>query len=339
MTSQKQIEANRKNSLKSTGPNTTAGKAAVSQNATRHGLRSQQIVIQGENQNEFDDFRNLLIAQLLPDNPLETLLVDRIAAGFWRLRRAGRIEAQIFDEMRDTLLIEQKKAPDRYRLITINEDKIGLPSPSPFKSFKEAKSAWDKTPDGIDYAEGRSLPDQSPSDSFSQFLKDSQVPPSEFSETRKTDIQAAILTAKKKFENDPEIQTKLTELQASYKTISQHPFTLLQIPALRQALQDIRRLVSDSDNITKKYGLALDDAINDMVYMEASIDRQLQPNLGQALSFDLKSSNVLSKFVRYETQIERSTMKALHELQRLQAMRLNRETSSPACLDVNISCD
>jgi len=56
MTSQKQIEANRRNALKSTGPKTLDGKAIVSQNATTHGLRARHTVIDGESQTEFDEF-------------------------------------------------------------------------------------------------------------------------------------------------------------------------------------------------------------------------------------------------------------------------------------------
>lgn len=48
MTSQKQLEANRQNALRSTGPRTADGRAAVSQNAVRHGLRAQRVVIEGE---------------------------------------------------------------------------------------------------------------------------------------------------------------------------------------------------------------------------------------------------------------------------------------------------
>jgi hypothetical protein len=41
MASQRQIAANRKNALKSTGPRTSTGKRRASANAYRHGLSSQ----------------------------------------------------------------------------------------------------------------------------------------------------------------------------------------------------------------------------------------------------------------------------------------------------------
>jgi hypothetical protein len=50
MTSDKQARANRRNALKSTGPNTPEGKAAVRHNALRHGLGSSDILLPGEDE-------------------------------------------------------------------------------------------------------------------------------------------------------------------------------------------------------------------------------------------------------------------------------------------------
>jgi hypothetical protein len=44
MTSSKQIEANRRNALKSTGPRTEAGKQVSRCNAMRHGLAAQTVI-------------------------------------------------------------------------------------------------------------------------------------------------------------------------------------------------------------------------------------------------------------------------------------------------------
>ena len=48
MTSDKQIEANRRNARKSTGPRTQEGKARVGNNAVKHGLLSQDVLVPGE---------------------------------------------------------------------------------------------------------------------------------------------------------------------------------------------------------------------------------------------------------------------------------------------------
>jgi len=50
MSSDKQVQANRRNALKSTGPRTPEGKAAVRQNALRHGLLSKETLLPGEDQ-------------------------------------------------------------------------------------------------------------------------------------------------------------------------------------------------------------------------------------------------------------------------------------------------
>ena len=108
-TSKKQLAANQQNSLKSTGPRTASGKSIASQNAVSHGLRAQHIVIAGESQDEYNDFRKVLIARMLPADPLEELLVDRIAASSWRLRRSELIEAQIYDNLREDMITARRE--------------------------------------------------------------------------------------------------------------------------------------------------------------------------------------------------------------------------------------
>jgi hypothetical protein len=96
MTSEKKAQSNRRNALKSTGPKTPEGKAAVRLNALRHGLLSQEIVLPGEDEEALRELDEYLRAELQPVGELENLLVDRIISAYWRLRRVGRVEAGIF---------------------------------------------------------------------------------------------------------------------------------------------------------------------------------------------------------------------------------------------------
>src|ERR671914_800703 len=96
MSSARKAAANRQNALKSTGPKTPDGKAAVRLNALRHGLLSEEILLPGEDEEALRELGERLRAELQPVGELENLLVDRITAAYWRLRRLGRVEAGIF---------------------------------------------------------------------------------------------------------------------------------------------------------------------------------------------------------------------------------------------------
>ncbi len=96
MTTERQVEANRRNAQRSTGPKTEKGKAVAKFNALRHGLTAKEVVIPGEDEEAFMDLRDRLVRELDPEGVLESQLVDRIAVGLWRLRRVWSVEAGIF---------------------------------------------------------------------------------------------------------------------------------------------------------------------------------------------------------------------------------------------------
>jgi len=79
------------------GPRTHAGKANSSRNALKHGLTSKAIVVFDESPEEFDAFKAGVSIRLQPADSFEEFLVERIAVCAWRLRRAQRIEREIFD--------------------------------------------------------------------------------------------------------------------------------------------------------------------------------------------------------------------------------------------------
>jgi hypothetical protein len=93
MATELQNRANRANSLKSTGPQSDAGKAVVRLNAVRHGLLSSAPIMAGEDESEFNELGAQLQSELKPVGLLETQTVNRMAGFLWRLRRAQHIEA------------------------------------------------------------------------------------------------------------------------------------------------------------------------------------------------------------------------------------------------------
>jgi hypothetical protein len=94
-------EASRRNGAKSRGPKTPEGKARSAQNALRHGMRAQRyVVLPDEDAVEFAELQAALIEELAPVGALQTVLARQVPVAAWRLARADRIEAGLFEERR-----------------------------------------------------------------------------------------------------------------------------------------------------------------------------------------------------------------------------------------------
>ncbi len=216
MTSEKQAKANRQNALKSTGPKTSEGKAVARYNATKHGLLSREVLLPGEDEDALRELGDILREELQPAGELENMLVDRIVAAHWRLRRLGRVEAGIF--------------------------------------------AWQLYGELLERARG-------------------------------------------------EAQTYKSNL-------------LLEISNRDDIITDEQRH---------------QEALSKAEEMKAMQDAETA-TLGRTFIRDADKTNAFSKLSRYETTIERSLYKALHELQRLQAARRSEgNVSPPLAIDVDLA--
>ena len=97
MTSYRQIEANRRNALQSTGPKTEAGKQASRRNAIRHGLTAETVISALEDADDYKTFEAAVTADYEAQSAVERELVLRLASLLWRLRRALTIETGLFE--------------------------------------------------------------------------------------------------------------------------------------------------------------------------------------------------------------------------------------------------
>jgi hypothetical protein len=97
MATQAQIDANRLNALKSTGPATPEGRQAVRFNALKTGIDATQVIIPGESSEEFEQFAAALRHTWDPADLAESAFVDRLIHNSWRLDRLRIAEAQIWD--------------------------------------------------------------------------------------------------------------------------------------------------------------------------------------------------------------------------------------------------
>ena len=99
MSSLKQIEANRSNALKSTGPTSAEGKERSRCNAVRHGLTAETVIADLEDAEDYQAFEAAVIADYDAQTAVERELVLRLASILWRLRRAIGIESGIFESV------------------------------------------------------------------------------------------------------------------------------------------------------------------------------------------------------------------------------------------------
>ena len=88
-----QIEANRRNAQRSTGPTTERGKARVRRNAFKHGMTARTImpVLPQEDPKELEDRTQQAITAMKPRNPLELDLVCRAVRLSGEIDRAERV--------------------------------------------------------------------------------------------------------------------------------------------------------------------------------------------------------------------------------------------------------
>ncbi len=103
MTSFRQIEANRRNALRSTGPRTEEGKRSSRANAFRHGLTAETVVARVEDAEDYRAFEAAVIADYDARTAVERELVLRLASLLWRLRRATAVETDLLSIQAENL--------------------------------------------------------------------------------------------------------------------------------------------------------------------------------------------------------------------------------------------
>ncbi len=103
MTSSRQIEANRRNARKSTGPITEEGKQRSRCNAVRHGLTAETVIGTLEDAEDYQAFEAAIIADYDAQSAVERELVLRLVSLLWRLRRATTMETGLFEIQADHL--------------------------------------------------------------------------------------------------------------------------------------------------------------------------------------------------------------------------------------------
>jgi hypothetical protein len=167
MPSAKQIEANRRNAQKSTGPRTDGGKRASSLNALKHGLTGQTLLMTPEESEAYEQFTGSIVRDLRPVGAMEAEIARSIADTRWRINRAAAIENNIFaseawsqeswaardaakrgaesawDEVSRALAVVRSfvDQPKRFQLLTTYEMRLLRKAQTELKQLRELQTA------------------------------------------------------------------------------------------------------------------------------------------------------------------------------------------------------
>jgi hypothetical protein len=135
----RQIQANRINALRSTGPTSPAGKTVVARNAVRHGILGSSLLLADEDPSEFQTLLDDLSISLRPVGALELALVERIAVSLWRQRRLVRAETAAIELERQPQVIASRvsEALDLSDSEQITEANLQEPDPDELRRLRE----------------------------------------------------------------------------------------------------------------------------------------------------------------------------------------------------------
>jgi len=95
MASTKQIEANRQNALRSTGPKTPEGKRNSARNPIRHGIYARELVLPGESTADLMKLHRRVTRLWKPACLEERKLVAELVTVEWRRMRLRRYEKRL----------------------------------------------------------------------------------------------------------------------------------------------------------------------------------------------------------------------------------------------------
>lgn len=98
-----QFAANRANAQHSTGPASAQGKARSARNNLRHGLRSESVLLPGDDPAEFDALLEDLLQHFCPRGLSAGRFVREMADAEWRLRRARACQRELLTAKIDEL--------------------------------------------------------------------------------------------------------------------------------------------------------------------------------------------------------------------------------------------
>jgi hypothetical protein len=335
MTITLQTAANLRNATKSSGPKTAVGKARSSQNALRHGLRSELPVLPGERARDWEEHQAGILRSLAPVGALEEALAQRVALCLWRQRRV--------------ILYE-----------------VGVTAAGLAEVGEEVRAQTEGDP---------SLPDQGVPDTLKlqQFLQDLEEKQEHFhSGQRVVQLLEAVPSADDEAAVNGEdvidllilMDSEFIQREKSFNWCAHDFLSRLGVPAaelkapfrwrgwtvgmVRRGVEELARWYEVEPDCLAAKVLAKwqqgqrewEPVLDDLEAQAEALRRRIQAKEERSRQRRmLPDEKELEKISRYEGHLTRQLNLALHELQRLQAVRAGQAVPALAALDVTIDAE
>ena len=307
-TSEKVLSANRRNTLRSTGPRTAKGKAVSRMNAVKHGILSTEVVVRGlriqEREDEFRALREQCWQCLAPVGSVEEMLVDRIVTAQWRLRRVLMAETgEIVLSVDGGLRRRANRDP--------------LPLHIFMDKRRDAAEQMEKSTQGLEYL-----------DAVLSLLREDVEREGGLTEGVYEQLLKRFIGQPNSLTRDfVRLRERFVGDSSSFAKASADASTSAQASADAEELKESRRrtvLRFIEEKLAKYEELS-----------GRSEEREDKEETAQQLANVLPSAAVLDKILRYENALERQLYRAMNQLERLQRRREGEEIPPPVTLQLS----
>lgn len=322
MTTQVKALANRQNALRSTGPKSRRGKEASRTNAATHGLLAMAPTLPGESLKPWHQLRDGIFRDVSPVGAIEKSLTDILILLIWKYRRIMNYEMAVISEK-----LQQVDKGNATELSLRNnlENKIA--------EAEQRLAAW---------LSERQL--------FALVDQDDQT---SVSADQAFHFFESFAMVSDSFELDPHDGKFLTSIGAqvpSSPDAEQDAYDVTEwtVSHLKRGADYIGSLAKKSAavaielvrNKIEKQCEAASEEIKQLRKELAKMDLEMEEKLAHLFALHgLPDDETLEKTTRYATTIQRQMISTLHEIQRLQAGRLNGISNIPVAIDISVNTD
>jgi hypothetical protein len=301
MTSDTKINANRSNADKSTGPTTSTGKAIASQNAIKHGARSQKLV--AHETHNYQQMVDALRESYPSTNPLMSLQIERIAKIKIQLDRVQVLIENTFEdanlktaidmhlmdlfELDDQQRIKMAESDSVNHVNVIDIEKLTLASTllkSDAINCQSQEELLKTCPEFCDY-----LINQANANEISLELYISQLESSAFSiDDFKTKFSIRLQKLMSDPNNDPIDQNEIQNI--SFERLLTAAKAIMHYPALLKTIDLKIAACKLIENTSLVKGQPDFETLNNLYRYQTSLQKQLSITMGELLALDEKAS-------------------------------------------------